>query len=359
MINWSLCIATLNRPDALKRAIRHVLDQSVAPVQIVIVDASDDWQASHRAITKLLAANPAIRLDYIHSDIQSSSTQRNIGIQASIGDVIFIIDDDSFLYPDCAATVLVAYDADPDGRLAGVRMELDDQPPPLPDEVEAPHLQRKPSGNRSGLADYKDRFLEHHLGRWFHRRVLMQSVEEIFLLYDGPRQSPLPQALEATGAISVSFMPGCAMSVRRDIALAEPFETALRYYAASEDIDVSYRYARHGHLIHLPTARLHHFEAAGGRINRKKVIVFQILNVIVYLRRNANRPDDWIGRFRVMMYRRLLSEFLKDLLSGRFDFPQLRGVLLARRYWRQVWACPLNEIDTRYPELQRHILEQL
>lgn len=358
MINWSLCIATLNRAGILRRTIAHILQQSILPGQIVIIDASDDWQESRDGIAELLRDYPAIRLDYHHSEVRSSSTQRNDGIALCTEEVIFLIDDDFFLYPDCAEQILALFEADPGHDIAGIRLALIETPPPLPTE-NGPALERKSSGNRGRLAKVKKLALGNPLGRWFHRYILMQSIQEIFLQYDGTRQRPLPAALQKQDVETVSFLPGYGMTVRREVARAEPFDTALRYYAACEDIDVSYRYAKHGHLLFAPKARLHHFEVAGGRMNRKKVIVFQLLNMVVYLRRHAENPDDWTGRYQVMMYRRLLAEFLKDLLSGRMDFPQMRGVLTARGYWRQLWAVPVDQLDDYYPELQRHILEQL
>lgn len=326
------------------------------PCQIVIVDASEDWQTSRDAIAEMLAAHPSIRLDYLHSPVRSSSTQRNAGIEACIGDVLFMIDDDSFLYKDCAEEVLAVYVADPDGKVAAVQPQLADTAPPIRDEFDGQELQRKKSGNRGAL---KDVVLGSQLGRWFHRRVLMQSIEETFLRYDGPRQYPHSPKLTEMGLTSLSFMPGCAMTVRRPIAKAEPFDTALRYYAAYEDVDVSYRYARHGHVLFAPKARLHHYEVAGGRMHRKAIIAFQLLNMVVYLKRNAARPDDWIAPYRMLVRRRLLGEFLKDLLSRRFSFPQVRGVLFARRNWRQIWNSPTEQLDQTYPEFQRRILETL
>lgn len=358
MTGWSVCIATLNRAEALRCAVLHVLQQTILPDQIVIVDASTDWQDSHAVIAALLADHPVIRLDYVHSPVRSSATQRNVGIALCTGDVIFLIDDDSFLYPDCAEQILALYDADHSQEVAAIRADLTNIPPVLPSD-ENRVLERKKSGNRGELEPLKNAALGSRFGRWFHRRVLMQSMQETFLRYDGPRLKPLPAALQALDVDAVSFMPGCAMTVRRDIAIAEPFDTALRYYAAYEDVDVSYRYAKHGHVLFTHKAKLHHFEVAGGRMDRKKIITFQLLNMVVFLRRHADSSDDWTGRYQVMMYRRLLGEFLKDLLSGRTGFPQMRGVLLARRHWRQLWAVPVDQLDDYYPELQRHILERL
>ena len=154
-------------------------------------------------------------------------------------------------------------------------------------------------------------------------------------------------------------MPGSAMTVRRDVALAEPFDPSLRYYAAFEDLDAAYRYARHGAVLQARQAHLHHYEATGGRMKRKKVIIFQLLNMIVFLKRHAARPEDFLWRYRVLMGRRLVGEGLKDLLARRWDFPQLRGVLIVMQEWRKVWDRDVSELDDWYPEFQKMILEDL
>ena len=46
-MHWSLLIATDNRPDALRSCLQFAIAQSRPPTEIVIVDASDAWEA-HR-----------------------------------------------------------------------------------------------------------------------------------------------------------------------------------------------------------------------------------------------------------------------------------------------------------------------
>lgn len=205
----------------------------------------------------------------------------------------------------------------------------------------------------------KARLLRTKLGRWFNRKVLFQNKDELFLKYDEPRVKQVPAGLGHLNVLPVSFMPGSAMTVRRAVALKEPFDTALRYYAAFEDLDVAYRYARHGAVLRAVDARLHHFEAEGGRVKRKKLVIFQLLNMVVFLKRHADRPDDWIGPYKAMLRRRLLGEILKDGLSGRWDFPQTAGVLTVMRQWRDVWSRDAEELDLWYPDFQKTILDRL
>ncbi len=133
----------------------------------------------------------------------------------------------------------------------------------------------------------------------------------------------------------------------------------MRYYAAFEDLDASYRYARHGALLYAARARLHHFEAEGGRIWRKKVIVFQLLNMLVFIKRHPARPEEFLSAYRRMLWRRLLGEILKYLLSGRWSLPQVGGVLVAMRHWNELWRTETDHLNEWYPALQKTILDEL
>jgi hypothetical protein len=219
-------------------------------------------------------------------------------------------------------------------------------------------LARKDSGRRASVG-LKSRVMQTAAGRWFNRKILLQNKDELFIKYDGQRQCSVPETLEGLDVTSISFMPGSAMTVRRAVALAEPFDTALRYYAAFEDLDAAYRYARHGAVLRANRAHLHHFEAAGGRLKRKKLVIFQLLNMLVFLKRHAVDPDRFLPAYRRLLRRRLLGETLKDLLSGRFDLPQARGVVTVSRTWRKVWARDAATIDDWYPAIQQEILEGL
>lgn len=356
-LSWTLCIATLNRADALAVTIGHALRQSQPPDRIVVVDASDDWQAS-RDVVAAQVDGTGIALDYRAATVRSSAVQRNEAVAAATGDIVFMLDDDSFMFPDCAAQILAVYGADPDGAVAAVSARLVPEIPPDPADGGAapPQMRRKASGRRGGRMA---RLQASRLGRWINRHILLQSKDALFLKYDGPRRPALPPGVAALDVTQRSSMPGSAMTVRRAIVQAEPFDTALRYYAAFEDLDAGYRWAAHGAVVQANRARLHHFEVAGGRLKRRKLVLFQLLNMVVFLKRNAADPEAWRGRYRVLLWRRLLGETLKDGLSRRFDFPQARGVLMAMRHWRAVWARDAAAIDAWYPGFQKTLLEEM
>lgn len=362
MLTWSACIATLNRHDVLMVALTQVVRQTRLPRQIIVVDASDNWHEGKARAEDILAGHTQIDLIYVTSPVRSSATQRNLGISMCTSDIVFLMDDDSFLHDTCAEEILRVYEADTDAAVAGVGARLTDVNP-VADKVEAsdgatPGLQRKGTG-RTVSAGLSQRVMKTRLGRWINREILFQNAEKLFMRYDEPRERGVPPSVAHLRVKATPFMPGSGMSFRRSIGDVEQFDTALRYYAAFEDLDICYRIARHGALLRAGGAQLHHFEAAPGRIKRKKVIVFQLLNMAVFLKRHAEKPDRFRGAYRVMLARRLLSEFLKDSLSRRWEFPQVAGVMLAMRHWREIWSRSEEEIDSWYPDFQKRILEDI
>lgn len=361
LLDWSLCIATLNRRDALMRTLDFAARQTCPPGQIVVVDVSEDWQDSREEAERVLASWPGITLEYVTSQVRSSATQRNEGIAMCRHDIVFLLDDDSFLYPDSAEEILRVFAADTAEEVAAVAILMVPDLPPDPEGFAAasPSLPERKASGRNRAAALYHRIMATAFGRWFNRKVLLQSKEELFIKYDGSRQRSVPASVQNMNVTAVTFVSGCSTAVRRAIALAEPFDTALRFYAAFEDLDVAYRYARHGALLKSHAAHLHHFEAAGGRLQRKKLVIFQLLNMLVFLKRHASEPDRFLPAYRRLLWRRLLGEALKDLLSGRLSLPQARGVWMVIRTWRSIWARDAATIDDWYPPIQQNILNEL
>ncbi|MBU2958930.1 glycosyltransferase family 2 protein [Paracoccus sp. 1_MG-2023] len=357
MTTWSLIVPTYNRRDVLLRVLPLAFGQTTPPRQVVIADSSDDWQDTRAAVMDLATGWPDIRIDYLHATERSSATQRNLACRHATGDIVVMIDDDSFLYPDYVERLLEVYAADRTGQVVGVNGI---NVPIMPDTgtKAATGLARKAPPSR-GVGNLRQRVMRWRVGRWFSREILFQDMHSLFLKYEGPRDTAVPPEMAGLDLAGMTFMSGHGLSVRREIALAEPLDTSLRYYAALEDLDATYRYGRHGKLLRANTARLHHFEVAGGRIKRKTATLFQLLNTLVFIKRHAADPKAMLPTYRRMLRRRLLGETIKDGLSRRWDFPQACGVLLAMRHWRELWRVPTDQLDDWYPEFQRRLLDEI
>lgn len=350
-LTWGLLIATKDRIDALETCVSLALTQTRPPAEIVIADSSASWAEHRDRIAGLLAAHPGVRLDYLQGAAPSLTVQRNQTIAAGRADIFFMIDDDSFMHPDCAAGIMAVYEADPDHLLAGVQAN---------ESFENPAADARVGARKTGDADLSRIRQRSRLLRWFLRKVLMMSKRDIFVPYDGDfPHHDLPADLLAAGVSPVEMFGGFRMTYRRDAVTREKFDPCLRYYCPGEDLDGSYRVSRHGALVTAHRARLYHHTSAAGRLNRVQVAHLWSFNQAVLLRRHAANQV-WARRaWHRKMTHRLATDLLKDTLMRRFDYPQSRGTWRAWRAGRKVFAMPPETLESWYPTVQEKIVKGL
>ena len=256
--------------------------------------------------------------------------QRNQAIEASRAEVLFLLDDDSWMHPGCAAAALAIYAEDVERRISAVSA-VDVSTPPSPEAggpewtsaagADAPERKNK-DGKRSHALANRNR-----LTRFLYREVLLMSAGRLFVAYDGER--PARQACTEDGHPVIEHLSGHLMTVRREIAVKEPMDAHLLAYAAAEELDASYRWSRHGAIVMATGARIHHFEMAAGRVKRRQATTLSLLNTAYFVRRSSTRPLRHSAAWGVMLVRRIVAEALKDALTRRWDFPQFRGACAA------------------------------
>ena len=351
-LSWGVCVATLNRVDALARMVTLALAQTRPPSEVIVVDASADWQANARRIEDCMAAHPAVRLCYLGARARSSARQRNQGLAEARAAILFLIDDDTFLHADAAARVMAIYEADRAGAIAAVG--LSDSP-----ENPDPHTGAQTVAHTgSGPApDLQRRLMASRLVRAFSRTVLLRSRAGTFVPYTtaNPRHDAAQLALP-DGVTPTDYIGGCMLTVRRRVALAEPFEPALLAYSPAEDFDACHRYATHGVLVRARDARAHHAKAAGGRLKHREVAHLTMANLGFYVRKNSVRPARDGARLGVYALRRMLAEGLKDAISLQPGFPRFRGALGGSLDAARLWRVPRDRLLPWYEARQRAIL---
>jgi len=125
-------VCTLNRRTILEKALLTAIKQTWLPQQIIVVDASTDWEESKAYILSSLATQtPTIQWHYINSSRRSLAYQRNIGFELCNSDIVFFFDDDSFMYPTCAEEIMQIYKQDRTGKIGGVAAGLSETVPEL------------------------------------------------------------------------------------------------------------------------------------------------------------------------------------------------------------------------------------
>jgi GT2 family glycosyltransferase len=349
-----MVVATYRREKILPMALNFAVRQTRPPKEIVVVDASENWETTRDLIFSTIAAeHPDIRWVYVEAEHRSLTLQRNQGVPLATSDVLFLIDDDSMMYPDCAERIMEVYEADRDHKVMGVQANFVDQLPPQSGPVE--DSRQKVGISQTLFAPSLRQFLWHH--RFFHRLLILDTKEH-FIPYEGYfRDYPLPDAVKELHVDRVRIFDGFRMTYRREVFAKEVFEPLFLYYAVAEDSDLSYRVSRHGTLAMAVDAHLHHYQSGSGRLSMVQVSALGGLNMALCLRKNSNN----LRRDRSLFYRLILhlmfAQSIRDLTNRRWSLPRMRGLLLALRYAPKLFAMSDQDLTQWYPNLQRKLIQ--
>lgn len=113
-VHVSAVICTRNREDQIARAVGSVLANDYPSFDLTVIDQSTS-QATRDAIAELIDADP--RLHYVHSDQAGLSRAYNTGVASSTGEILVFTDDDCVAGPDWIATIVAAFESDPEAEL--------------------------------------------------------------------------------------------------------------------------------------------------------------------------------------------------------------------------------------------------
>ncbi|MGH2754822.1 MAG: glycosyltransferase family 2 protein [Actinomycetota bacterium] len=297
-------IATRNRPDDLLSTIRSLLDQTVLPAELCIVDSSDETPT--RADIEKLCNEAGLQLDYHHPAPRGLTVQRNYGIDRTQGDPVFFIDDDVAMAPDCHERVLDEYERwGPE--LAGVRAT------PV-----------RPARPALGTRVYRRIF---GIGGWWP-----ESSGRV-------RPGFYAEGIsESAGVRKVEYFNGWFMSFRREVFAHERFDEALAGYGYKEDIDFSYRVSRRFTLVQTPKARCDHLKAPAARLDSHNLQRMNMANQF-YLHRKL-MPQDlfhktalwWslLGLFVLFLGKAIQTRdpgLVTGLAAGAFEQARGRGLI--------------------------------
>lgn len=226
----SVIFPTHDRPESLRRSVRAVLNGSLLPDELIIVNDGDGEIPSDIADEVGLAG---VGFIYRRRDRPSLPASRNAGIDASSGDVLVLLDDDVEVGEDFLADLSAMYEADETGRVDGIGAVGTDL-----------------GVVRNGKGRLWDALmlLTAHT-RWMPRRCRANAV----------RLTPALRGLLKPA----KFLIGGRLSVRRRVVEAVRFNEAFAGYAVAEDRDFSYRATQQFALFVAPSLKLiHHCDGA-------------------------------------------------------------------------------------------------
>lgn len=344
---WSLAIATYNRRDVLLQCIKLAVDQSRPPAEVVVVDASKDWDATREQVLGELAPQyPAVRWVYEQARRPSAAVQRNQAAELSEADVVFLFDDDSFMLPGCAEAIMAVYDADLSGEVAGVAAKLAAHPPAkavdekAKQEIEAARVAPtvKQYSPLTKLA-----------------RSLLDA-DNLFVPYDDDFPSyEVPEAIKALHVGRRPLMAGMTMTCRRALVVAERFSEILAD-RGPEDSDLSYRLSRRGMLLTALDAEVFHVGSPSGRFSSFSREALCNIGPLVLHRFYATDQDRSRKQSRRLLWRRSIIGLLKDLKAKELDLPRFKGGRFALRQLNQVFSMSREEIEAWYPDFQKQVM---
>lgn len=345
-LSWTLGIATYNRRVDLLDCLRLALLQTRPPEQIVIVDASADWEVTREEVRRSLAPIlDGVDWMYVAALKPSAAVQRNQCLDLATCDVVFLIDDDSMMFADCAAEIMKVYEADVDHLICGVSaLEVRSHP----DDHGGPLLAV------GGVSSDSDAVGPRGFIAWVRR---VAHAEEVFVPYDSDApMRALPDSITSTVRIGRRlFMAGMTMTVRREPARATRFEDCL-IDRGPEDSDISCRLARIGAIVTALDARLHHRGSVSGRYSPYSRVALDYLAGVVLHRLHSADLAKSRRRLIAMLRRRTWIGLLKDLSRRQWRLPNTRAAIFAWSHLSRVMSMSKEQVREWYPKYARQFL---
>jgi GT2 family glycosyltransferase len=347
--SWALVIATYQRADVLRKSISVAIRQDPPPNEVIVVDASPDALESRQNISGLLADRPDITLRYERARVASITQQRNQGLDLAESEIVFLFDDDTFMYPDCARAILEVYANDVRAEIAGVTTDAVDAPPQQADL--AGQAKRDAPTEKVGFSANP---ILRKLQLFIWRELLLMGADKFFVPYDSHYYRHPVSLPEYCSQVDLFF--GFNMTYRRSFLEKERFEDAMLRYSPGEDVDLSYRVSRHGALVRTSRAKVHHYGSASGRLRRFEVTALRTLNQAYCVGKHGGRRAKVV--FAVSIARQIIAESIKDMSQSRLDFPQLRGTIFAARHTYRLLNASEYDRLALFRKLQDELLNR-
>lgn len=256
-MNFSLIICTYNRRKAIEVLMNSIVNQSLYPNQIIIVDGSlnQDTKA-------YFESNPFKNLDYflIDSTVRGLTKQRNFGISKvnTTNEIVCFLDDDTILEVNYFEELLKTYHDYPHAYGVGGY---------ITNEVKwEPNLSNYKEDNRYFTFD------------GFHR---LEDKRFVFRKMLGLDSDVLPGYLPLfSHGRSISYLPpsgkiyeveqlmGGVSSFRKEVLAVHKFSTYFEGYGLYEDAEFTIRISKFGQLYINTNAKLEHHHDSSGRPNK-------------------------------------------------------------------------------------------
>ena len=260
VLSYSVIICTLEWRQTFDECLDSLSKQKPWAEEIIIVHGGQNVIEMEMRLRHIFSSTSIRPITIISKP--GLVRQRNTGIEAATGDIVFFFDDDVVLSENYIQEVLTVYADDRARELGG---------------VQGTAIQL-PSTN-----------------------IFVAIVQRIFLMStfsgDGRMQrSGYPAFLgPCRRPTEVEVFSGCMMSFRRQVLQDFRFDEALKEYWYGDDIDISFRISRKYKLIQIPSATLIHRSSPYEGARRRNLARRKRANRLYLFRKHLNPGAfDWI-----------------------------------------------------------------
>lgn len=253
----SLVVPTYERPDAITTLLDALLPLADTPADVVIIDGSRA-RTTEEALEAWMTANtPRFDVSYVRSPA-GLTLQRNVGVDASTGAVVFFLDDDCVPYAGYFKAIRDVFAHDTTNAVGAVAGAI--------------------VNNMGGTLSWRWR-LRFALG-------LAQRADPGSYLDNGV-SLPITHVPRFTGTRRVQALPGCAMAYRRAALDRCRFSLYFSGYSQAEDLEMSLRVGRDWTLLWCGDAHVSHNHAPQGRPNAARKGRMEVRNRYFIWKRHA------------------------------------------------------------------------
>ncbi len=248
----SVIVCTRNRPADFARLLWSLREQTLLPIELIVVDASDSCATCDFIDAE--KKNISFSIKYIQS-APCLTQQRNAGARQATGDYICFLDDDVVLDKEYLSKASEAF------RIQG--------------PVEVGGITGKITNAHS------------------HRKWPDRLFSRIFFLTESGsgrmKPSGFPTYRNGDAQAEVEVLSGCNMMYSREVLYRFSFDEKLHGYCYMEDVDFSYRVGRYYRLIYQPKARLEHFPSTYRTADSRLLKRMLVRNQLYLARKNLPR----------------------------------------------------------------------
>ena len=225
LISVSAVVPTRNRSLVLQKALESLARQSVQPIEIIVIDASNE------SATKLLSERsiPGLQsqIKWTSAEMCGAAAQRNQGVAETTQPFVWFFDDDIVFEPRCVERLWQALQSNP--QLGGVSAMITNQSYGTPGAV--------------------SRFMF----RWMNGKSELSYAGRVI----GPAINLLPEDRDDLPEIvPVDWLNlGCTV-YRREALPDPPFHAEFTGYSPMEDVALSLEVGKKWKLANARTARI-------------------------------------------------------------------------------------------------------